>query len=684
MIKEEILVKKQILKNAADILKSEFIGLDEIIDEITDLISPWFLFPGIQLRPSIVNLWGLTGSGKTALLNRLVELINFKSHYVQFDMGEFESDSASWIKNILTDELEYLDNKPCIICLDEFQFARSLDKEGRELGKDKLRVIWDIIDHGKINYMPSYVAYYHIRADICLHLLMKYKEKGGEIKGGIAENKELFDGIFGDYYFASYKNAEVKNDVNYFLSEDFISGLSTLNNNDELLENDIKNLVSECNLDLLMNLIMKFSKSNSAIRQLDLSNSIIFIVGNLDEAYYMSNTLNPDISADELHQATLKINISNIKSALKKRFRNEQIARLGNNHIIYRSFTNKHFESIISTKLIQLSEMCKGRFGFDIEFDESVIQLVYEEGVFPAQGTRPVLTTINNLIEGNISKIVLETLLRNIHVKTVQWTAKENVFEFTFLDYEGKNIGSFETKLNLKISNMRKTSNLEEQTHTSVHEAGHAILAALTLRIIPALVVSKTASSDTEGFCLVNLPEGPMTKEVIEKNIMIGLGGLIAERLVFGKECVSSGVSGDIENVTNIANSAIKEYAMGKDPLLIKFMESKDDQASVHTKRQSKETLKMVRTCEKKATKILKRNSLLLLKLSEYLSRNSRMEEAEIKEMIVKHANEKWVNENAFVKKEEYFQFSNLIQSKLKSSSVKRNGISQILRLFNF
>jgi len=56
-------------------------------------------------------------------------------------MGEFESDSASWMKNILTDDLAFFHEKPAVICLDEFQFAKTLDANNNELGKDKLRVI---------------------------------------------------------------------------------------------------------------------------------------------------------------------------------------------------------------------------------------------------------------------------------------------------------------------------------------------------------------------------------------------------------------------------------------------------------------------------------------------------------------------------------------------------------------
>ncbi|MBK6399463.1 MAG: hypothetical protein IPF75_14680 [Bacteroidetes bacterium] len=53
--------KKELLSKINVQLKSEFIGLERIIDEVLDLLMPWFLFPDAQLRPTIINMWGLTG-----------------------------------------------------------------------------------------------------------------------------------------------------------------------------------------------------------------------------------------------------------------------------------------------------------------------------------------------------------------------------------------------------------------------------------------------------------------------------------------------------------------------------------------------------------------------------------------------------------------------------------------------
>jgi predicted ATPase len=140
----ELIQRKQRLEQVKSALKQKFLGLDEIIDEVISLMMPWYLFPDAQLRPTIINLWGLTGSGKTALVQSIVEILDHRKLYSHIDMGEFESDSASWMKNILTDDLSFFHEKPALICLDEFQFARTLDNNQNELGKDKLRVVWDL------------------------------------------------------------------------------------------------------------------------------------------------------------------------------------------------------------------------------------------------------------------------------------------------------------------------------------------------------------------------------------------------------------------------------------------------------------------------------------------------------------------------------------------------------------
>lgn len=569
-IHQEILLKKEKLHAISTDLKAHFIGLDTIIDEIMGLISSWYLFPQAQMRPMVINLWGMTGSGKTALVKKLVELLAYEKLYIQIDMGEFESDSASWFKNTLTEDLEFMHEQPCIMCLDEFQFSRTLDSSGNELGKDKLRFVWDLIDNGKLTYIPSSNPFYQKRADICLLYLMKAQEQGVVIENGVVtENIDAFLEIFKNFYFEDYTRGGHAVDANYFLSSDFIKGTYFLYNDLFTVEEKVKEEVQKAGLQEIAEIILKGMQTRNATQELDLSKSLIFILGNLDEAYGMSKSMNPDISADELHESTLRINITNIKSALKSRFRPEQIARLGNNHVIYRAFKNAHFQELIRRELERVSAFIIKEFGFGIVYHPSVAQLIYSEGVFPAQGTRPVLTTIKNYIEAWFGKIVVAAIESRQHISSVEWRYENDHYTFAFRNADGSTVMEMTERVNLKIDSLRKTADRDLQAHTAVHEAGHAVLAVMTLRILPSVIVSRSAAEHADGFCMVNFPEGLTTRETLKKDIVISLGGYVAEKMIFGAENTSSGVSGDIEEATKQANRAIRDYAMGSDPVSI-------------------------------------------------------------------------------------------------------------------
>lgn len=664
-IQQEIILKKEKLQAISLELKAQFIGLDEIIDEVMNLVSAWYVFPQAQLRPMVINLWGMTGSGKTALVKKLVELLEYKKLYAQMDMGEFESDSASWFKSTLTDDLEFFHEKPCVICLDEFQFARTIDANGEELGKDKLRVIWDLVDSGRINYITYNNTYYLKRADACLLALLKAKDQGIDVeKGVVTKNEEAFLEIFKNFYFENQNRTETV-DKNYFLSKDFSEGLFYLLNDDDLTLDALQQELKQADLKAIADLVHKGMRNRSALKELDLSKALIFILGNLDEAYGMSRSMNPDISADELHAATLRINITNIKSALKQRFRAEQIARLGNNHVIYRAFKNEHFKELIRRELVRVNAFVQQQFGFEMLYHSSVHELVYREGVFPAQGTRPVLTTIKNYIESWASKVTVEAIVKKLEVSVVEWSYVEDKYVFIFKDHQNSVLNIYEEKVILKIDSLRSVTDKDLQAHTAVHEAGHAVLAALTLRILPSLIVSKSAADSCDGFCMVNMPEGLMTRGTLKKEIVISLGGYVAEKMIFGEENTSSGVYSDIEEATNLANKAIKHYAMGSDPIAIAVAGPGSNDYFFMSEKHREEAMQLIYDCREKAEQILEQNKLLLLKISEYLTEHHRMDEPMIGDFVRKYAVDSWVKEEGFKKKDNYFSFVSVLQKQL-------------------
>ena len=664
LIHRDLILRKQKLLQLKSALKDRFLGLDEIIDEVISLIMPWYLFPEAQLRPTIINLWGLTGSGKTALVQTLVKLLEHEKLYSHIDMGEFESDSASWMKNILTEDLSFFHEKPAVICLDEFQFARTLDNDQNELGKDKLRVMWDLLDSGKIQYIPNTGTYYLFKADNFLKRLEKAINAGLTLHNGLIKSGlEAFKTYFAGFFFGYNDKFDANLNEGYFLSEDFVMSVFYLFEHDDYTKEEIQERIGRSSAAEIMLLLKEGMSTRPATKTLDLSKSVIFVLGNLDEAYSMSHNMNPDISADEFHEITAKITIADIKKALRKRFRPEQIARLGNNHIIYRSFNCAQFRSLIRQELKRIENFVMDQFKWKLSFDESTVGIVYSEGVFPAQGTRPVFTTVKNLIESKVSNLIVSILEYQLTPAQILWKYDNGQFIFEVLDETGHTVLSFADAAKLKLENLRRSVDPQIQAHTAVHEAGHAVLAALTLRIIPAVVVSRTAS-DAEGFCLVNFPKGPLTRETLKKDIVITLGGYVAEKMIFGEEMTSSGVYSDVEEASRLANKAVRNYAMGNDPIHLVVGRQNED-AFITSQKYWAEAIAIIRACETEAEKVLKRNKLLLLKMAEYLTTHSRMEAPLIESYVKQYAAESWVETKGFVSKEDYYQFNTALQTQL-------------------
>ena len=76
--KKEILKKKERLELLKVKLKKDFVGIDNIIDDVVSSISPFYLFPESIKRPIVINLWGMTGTGKTSLIESLVDFLKQK------------------------------------------------------------------------------------------------------------------------------------------------------------------------------------------------------------------------------------------------------------------------------------------------------------------------------------------------------------------------------------------------------------------------------------------------------------------------------------------------------------------------------------------------------------------------------------------------------------------------------
>lgn len=684
MDKQHIQQRKELLSNTAIQLKKEFIGLDKIIDEIIRTISSWYIFPAVQKRPLVINIWGLTGTGKTALVKRLVNLLEFNTSYLHLDMGEYNGTEGSWIKDMLTDDLSHYDSKQSIFCLDEFQFARTLDENQREMKTDKLRVIWELLDSGKIFHSPRSSGTIVIQAMRLIDLLERFERKNLLFSEGIVIGSEAeFMMLMERFYFDHYDRYGESMTMEYFLSKDFIEGLQTLYDDTEMQGERLKEAICSASLEGIKELVFNGVKKYTAIKQLDLSKALIFILGNLDEAFYMSHSINPDMNADYFSDQVGKITIAEIKQALQARFRNEQVARLGNNHVIYPAMNVESYRKFIQKQLERIADDVRSNFKVNMHFENSLLDLIYNEGVFPAQGTRPVFTTIRNVVESFTGDVLAWHFENDQKTHLIRWSVEEKRLK---VSYENENCESFHEHYFspvLRVHELRQSDNNDVQAHVAVHEAGHAIVAALALRILPSQVVSKTVSANSSGFCKVNFPDKMFTKELLRKDIMISLAGWIAERMVFGEECTSSGVAGDIEEASRQANRAVKDYAMGSDPVRISVASPSENEYFFYEQKHVLEAKLLIDDAQKKAEEILVRNKLLLLKMSLYLTENSSMDETKIMEFIQQYSVEDWAREGRFIKPSDYFKCKSVLLEQLGGMEEQRNEVNKLLDVAN-
>lgn len=100
------------------------------------------------------------------------------------------------------------------------------------------------------------------------------------------------------------------------------------------------------------------------------------------------------------------------------------------------------------------------------------------------------------------------------------------------------------------------------------HEAGHAICGALIPDYDQVQKISIIPRSNGAGGLTFFSPDqgrlesGLYSKQYLESQLVVALGGRVAEELVFGEDLVTTGASSDLDHVAGIAKQMVKEYGM--------------------------------------------------------------------------------------------------------------------------
>jgi cell division protease FtsH len=510
-----------VLEHLRERLKDDFVGIDDIIDSLLDYIQVWYLMPEILTRPIIVCLWGMTGVGKTDLVRKLVQYLSFQERFAEVEL--MNTDDTTYFKSVsaMLKGNGIADNKPSIVLFDEIQRFYTLESDGTPVQSTKFNDFWELLSDGRL----------------------------------AKREKEDFDYYISDFMFNQRQRPRYPSEappVDDHMQETV--GIWEARNLKKMLdlEDDLVD-IAEMTKKQMLDLILEAKSKRKIFEPVDYSQTLIIISGNLDEAFQMSShTSDSEVDADIYHAFTKKITAVDIKNALTRRFRPEQVARFGNIHLIYPSLRKADFKALIKKEVGKIIARAVASFGVEISISDPIFKLIYRNGVFPVQGVRPVFSSVTDILETHLSKFLFEALTSDCNTLSIDYDneAQKIIAKMGDRTIHVPFVG--------RIDKIRQSNISEVVANVSVHEAGHAVAYVLLFGLAPLQLKSKVASSYAAGFTFPH--EIYETKENILKKITVFLAGGIAEDIIFGEGYATVGRLNDREQASMLAIAFIRRY----------------------------------------------------------------------------------------------------------------------------
>jgi len=523
-LREQLAQKDGQLHELACQLKRELFGIDAIIDRVIDSVRAWYLMPELVSRPVIVCLWGLTGTGKTQLVRRLAQLLGFYDRFVEVQMDGF-SNGAGWrgaqsISGMLA-ESGVREGEPGILALDEFQRFRTIDGKRGELRVERYQDVWALLSDGRLPPALSLLS---------------------DIESSIAE--AAFDAERADN-----SDSQLRFKLRSWEAKELQRNLK--------LETPLMEIMA-WSPEQIQERLLAFRESGQQRWETDYSRLLIFVCGNLDEMYedLATSVEDCDSDADVFHALTSQLSVIDVKQALNRRFKPEQVARLGNEHVIYPSLSRRAYEQLIEQGCGRYAREAEERCGLRFELDASVREQIYANAVFPAQGSRPLFSSLHAILGAGLAKAALWAIERgaapgdgvrlsaNGRELFAQWAGLSRAIAAPF-----------------ELSRLRQRSNADFRALLAVHEAGHGLVHALLFGRAPQEIKIHVASF--EGGYNAYSSRKVWSRRNLRDSICTSLAGRAAELMVFGPELSSSGAESDLRKATETAARMLRHLGHG-------------------------------------------------------------------------------------------------------------------------
>ena len=187
----------------------------------------------------------------------------------------------------------------------------------------------------------------------------------------------------------------------------------------------------------------------------------------------------------------------------------------------------------------------------------------------------------------------------------------------------------------------------KEKRITAYHEAGHAILFHVLPDVGPVYTVSIIPTGSSAAGYTMPIDENDdmfNTKGKLTQNIIVSLGGRVAEELIF--DDITTGASNDIKQATNMARNMVTKYGFSKTIGMIHYGDDDEEvfigRDLAHTKGFSDATAKaiddevkvIIDECYEKAVNILKENEQILHKCANLLLEKEKIGRTEFENLF--------------------------------------------------
>lgn len=196
----------------------------------------------------------------------------------------------------------------------------------------------------------------------------------------------------------------------------------------------------------------------------------------------------------------------------------------------------------------------------------------------------------------------------------------------------------------------------KEKRITAYHESGHAILFHVLSEVGPVHTVSIIPTGNGAAGYTMPLPERDEmfnTRGKMLQNIMVSLGGRIAEELTF--DDITTGASQDIKQATSLAKAMITKYGMSSKLGLVCYADDDDEvfigRDLAHTKSYAEKTAatideevqNIVSDCYAKAKEIIVQHKDVLEKSAQLLLKKEKIGREEFEALFTSEEEGSWI-----------------------------------------